>query len=399
MRILVHDYSGHPFQVELSRELARRGHVVQHVYCRSFQTPRGNLERAASDPPGFAIRSIVLREDIKKQSLLRRRHQELLVGRLVGEIIWQFHPDVVLSANAPLDAQRMIYAATRRGRARFVFWLQDIYSDAMSRILPRRLPAVGHLVALAYRRIEAGLLLGSDHVVAITGDFLPFLSMRGISGQQVSVVENWAPLSEITPLPRDNAWSARHMPHEGLRLVYSGTLGYKHDPALLIEVARAIDGHLYVYSEGPGAELLRRRAAEAGVANLTVAPWVRFADLPPMLAGADIALAMIDQGAGHYSVPSKVQTYMAAGRPIAGSIPKGNLARQLIERENAGAVAEPSDTASFIGHLEALARDPVARQRAGANGRRYAERAFRIDRITDRFETILCAGHPARASA
>ncbi len=30
MRILVHDYSGHPFQAQLSRELARRGHDVVH---------------------------------------------------------------------------------------------------------------------------------------------------------------------------------------------------------------------------------------------------------------------------------------------------------------------------------------------------------------------------------
>ena len=32
MHIQVHDFSGHPFQAELSRELATRGHSVDHVY-------------------------------------------------------------------------------------------------------------------------------------------------------------------------------------------------------------------------------------------------------------------------------------------------------------------------------------------------------------------------------
>jgi hypothetical protein len=36
MRILISDYSGHPFQVQLSRELARRGHGVTHSYSTGF---------------------------------------------------------------------------------------------------------------------------------------------------------------------------------------------------------------------------------------------------------------------------------------------------------------------------------------------------------------------------
>ena len=43
LRIAVHDYSGHPFQVQLSRALAERGHEVLHLYSTRFQTPRGPL--------------------------------------------------------------------------------------------------------------------------------------------------------------------------------------------------------------------------------------------------------------------------------------------------------------------------------------------------------------------
>jgi colanic acid biosynthesis glycosyl transferase WcaI len=53
-RILVHDYSGHPFQAELSRSLARRGHDVLHLSFRQFQTPKGDLVAKPDDPVGFA---------------------------------------------------------------------------------------------------------------------------------------------------------------------------------------------------------------------------------------------------------------------------------------------------------------------------------------------------------
>ena len=40
LRLVIHDYSGHPGQVHLSRELARRGHHVEHQYCASYTTGR-----------------------------------------------------------------------------------------------------------------------------------------------------------------------------------------------------------------------------------------------------------------------------------------------------------------------------------------------------------------------
>ena len=51
MHLLIHDYSGHPFQVQLSRALARRGHRVTHLYNASNPTtPKGGLARRGDDP-------------------------------------------------------------------------------------------------------------------------------------------------------------------------------------------------------------------------------------------------------------------------------------------------------------------------------------------------------------
>ena len=44
MRILVNDYAGHPFQLQLSRSLARDGHTVLHTYFGAYQTPKGRTD-------------------------------------------------------------------------------------------------------------------------------------------------------------------------------------------------------------------------------------------------------------------------------------------------------------------------------------------------------------------
>src|SRR5208282_6049250 len=135
MKILVSDYSGHPFQVQLSRELSALGHEVAHVFFAGFQTPKGDLKSRKDDPPGFSIYPINLKEAFDKQGFLKRRAQEIDVGKCIGKLIRAYRPDVVISANAPLDAQRSIFRASGRAGSTFVFWVQDLYSEGIKRIL------------------------------------------------------------------------------------------------------------------------------------------------------------------------------------------------------------------------------------------------------------------------
>ena len=72
MRILISDYSGHPFQVELSRELARRGHTVRHLHFAGFQTPKGKLLVQPEDPPSLEIEGITLGQPFAKSAFVKR---------------------------------------------------------------------------------------------------------------------------------------------------------------------------------------------------------------------------------------------------------------------------------------------------------------------------------------
>lgn len=386
MRILLSDYSGHPFQAQLSRELARRGHRVRHVHFAGFQTPKGNLAVQPGDPEGLEIVGVTLDQPFAKDLFLQRRQQEIAVGKAIAAQIAAFSPELVVSSNAPLDTQRAIEAAARRCGARFVFWLQDIYSEAIGRVVPAKFPLIGHLVAWHYRRLEFAMLRRSDRVIAITGDFRAILERRGVPPERIAVIENWAPLDEVPALPRDNPWARAGFPAEGLRIVYSGTLGHKHNPRWLLDLAQAFpEASVSVFSEGAVADGVAREAEAAGIANIAVRPWVPFADLPAMLAGADVLVAFIEPDAGVYSVPSKILTYLAAGRPILCALPPGNLAARLLRACEAGLVCDGGERSEFLALARRLAEDAALRARLGANGRTHALREFDVARIADRF--------------
>jgi glycosyltransferase involved in cell wall biosynthesis len=90
-----------------------------------------------------------------------------------------------------------------------------------------------------------------------------------------------------------------------------------------------------------------------------------------------------------FSVPSKVQSYLCAGRPILLAAPPENLAARIVARENAGLVMNPDDVDGFIAAAQKLAGDAALRRTLGENGRDYAERAYDILKTTDRFERVF----------
>lgn len=69
VKVLVHDYSGHPFQAQLSRSLARRGHTVVHSSCAAYVSGKGDLD--AHGTPGLRFATIGSGQ-VKKQSFLVR---------------------------------------------------------------------------------------------------------------------------------------------------------------------------------------------------------------------------------------------------------------------------------------------------------------------------------------
>src|SRR5690349_14240024 len=126
-KVIVHDYAGHPFQVELSRELARRGWTVVHAFFADDAGPKGELERRADDPAGLSFAGIRLPGGYAKGALVRRRFADLAYGRAVATLIRQQRPQIVISGNTPTEAQSLVSHACGETGARFIAWIQDFY--------------------------------------------------------------------------------------------------------------------------------------------------------------------------------------------------------------------------------------------------------------------------------
>jgi glycosyltransferase involved in cell wall biosynthesis len=307
----------------------------------------------------------------------------------LAEAVRRENPDRFITCTTPNDVLDVL-GQKLPSTLPVIWWLQDIYSVGIKSVLNRKLPLVGSLAGAIYRGKEKRFARRADHIIAITPDFIPFLEGLGVPTDKITVIENWAPVNEITPLPRENAWK-REQGLSGKRVVlYSGTLGLKHNPALLSRAAahfRMQDRNvvMVVATQGRGAEFLCREAKAQNLPNLKVLPWQPYERLPEVLSCADILTAIIEPDAGLFSVPSKILSCFCAGRPVVASIPSDNLAAQTIVKANAGLVVEPGDERGFIAQIDRLLANPLQAEELGRNGRAYAEEKFDISSIAGRF--------------
>ena len=168
----------------------------------------------------------------------------------------------------------------------------------------------------------------------------------------------------------------------------------------LVELARRMKGRaqVVVVSGGVAVSVLERCKESDRLENLILLPLAPFEEFTNVLGAADVAVATIESEAGAFSVPSKVQSYLCAGRPVLLAAPPDNLASMVIKRERAGAVVDQDDLPGFLAAAERMLADASARAEFGRNGRTYADLTFDIAAVTDRFLDVFSRAHQRRAA-
>ena len=378
--LLLSDYARHPFTTELAVALAERGEAISYTYCAAAVSPKGRLH---PDLDAIAV-SEGLR--FEKYQPLPRLWSEIRYGAALARVVWKKRPGTHVVCNMPLVSSAIVWLLSLPLRVRLIVWFQDVQSGLAAQSLgawPSRLLSA----------LETFVLRRAARVIAISPELAEEARRRGVAGERIGVLENWAPVEHFPILSPETRWADEIGLTERPLFVYSGTLARKHDPSLLIDLAASVEslgGHLLVVTEGEGADYLNTAMASGGgPRNVTVLPYQPFDRLPDVLASADVLVVILEPEAGRFSVPSKTLSYLCAGRPILLAVPQVNLAARIIAGEEAGLTVPPADEMAFLDAAERIFSDAELARRMAANARSYAERTFEVKSITAEFNRIF----------
>ncbi len=343
---------------------------------------------------GGVVRGIHADQLSSAEHFVARRRVEVQAAKAALKQLDELNPDVVIGANNPLDIQAQVVKWCRQRGKPFLFWLQDLRGAAIRSILSDRIPVLGSMVGMYYTSLERRLLKNSAHVISIAEEFCPEVLSTGLEKEKITVIPNWAPLDRIPLRPKSNAWSRQHGLDQKRVVLYTGNLGMKHNPALLLKLCEALkdtpDAVVAVVAEGVGATWLAAQAKERGITNVFLNPFVTAEELPDVLGAADVCVAVLEREASAYSVPSKIWTYFCAGKPVILSVPGENQAALIVKRIGVGLSSDPDQESQFVTDcIDTLAKSPEERAAIGARGRHYAESHFSMDLIIQRVSQCI----------
>jgi glycosyltransferase involved in cell wall biosynthesis len=255
----------------------------------------------------------------------------------------------------------------RRHRVPFVPVVQDLMGAAAAQSGIRG----GGRAARAAAAVESRILRAADLVGVIHESFVAKVAAMGVPRGRIRLVPNW---SHVARPQRPREETRRRLGWDDGRIVvlHSGNMGLKQGLEVLVETARRDPG-LRVVLMGDGnrrADLVR---LAAGLPNVDFRPPAGTDDFPEVLAAADVLAVTQRASVLDMSVPSKLTSYFAAGRPVLASVADAGGTAQEVRRSGAGLLARPEDPAAFAAAVHALIRDPERTARLAAAGPAYVE--------------------------
>jgi colanic acid biosynthesis glycosyl transferase WcaI len=268
-------------------------------------------------------------------------------------------------------------------RAPVMLWVQDLWPETLSAVGQRGTTlAIGTWLAGFVHRRCAALLIQSQA-------FAQSLLTSGIPASRIHYLPNWA-----EDLYKSEDAPASFADYRGFRILFAGNLGSSQSLETLLDTAERLqnrhDIHWLIAGDGLMgtwlSEQIRERRLESSITLLGRHPVEK---MPAFFAGADALLVTLrSDPVFALTIPSKIQSYLAAGRPILGAL-DGEGAR-IINESGAGMVVPAEDAAALTTAVTRMAATTIAeRTTMGRRGREYFEAHFERNRLLDRLETWM----------
>ncbi len=382
----------------LADELLRRGHTVRwwgsafDHFKKEWVCSRDSVIEASDRLTIHCLKGNGYRRNVSLARFVDHRR-----------ISWKFRPatvglappDIIVAASPAYD---LAYAAARYAADRQVPILVDI-RDPWPDIFLHGVPAVARpaaraLLATEFRMMGA-LCRYATGLIAVTSTFLTMgLHYARRSRQWQDRVFYLGYRAPGALLAESEALGAIRARCSGkFVVVFVGTFGEYHDPAILLDVAGQLASRNIMFviaGDGQNRAAFQRRAQS--LPNVILPGWLGQADIDSLLQFSHVGVCPTSHDIDLF--PNKAFLYLSAGMPVISAF-VGDL-KESIERFRIGRNYAPGDTAALRDHIVSLAEDSDLYRQIAENARRHFAREFDARVIyqdyADHIESLRGAG-------
>jgi len=383
---------------DLALALKERGHQVS-VLTGLPNYPEGNIfegygwsSMGRTDYEGITLLRVPLfgRRQGRSWQLALNYLSFVLSASLLGPLLCRDKYDVIFVFEpSPFTVGIPAILLRWLKKAPILFWVQDLWPESIVATGAIRSPwlvgLIGKMVRSIYRRC--------DRVLVQSRGFIEPAKAAGALDDRIEYFPNWAEEIYRPVAVEVNAPERAKFP-DGFNILFAGNLGAAQSLETLILAADKLKNepniHWLILGGGRQESWLREKIAELCLEK-TVHLLGRFPveEMPRYFSLADALLVTLSRDPIFtQTIPSKVQSYLACGKPIIGAI-DGEGAK-VIEESGAGFVVPAEDSVALVAKVLELHQMPSdKREKMGKCGMTYYERNFNREKLVSRLEKVM----------
>ena len=385
-KLLLVDYSCHPFSIQLAQSFSKKNIKVFYVFSK-------NVNLTGKFYKNFSNKNLkiipIKTKKFYKYNFLERRSSEIEFATSLIKISKQYNIKIVILANVPIDPLYKFIKYCNKKSIKNFFWIQDIYNLAIKNVLKQNkffYYTFGYFISMYYKYLENYCYLNSTKNIVIDKKFKNFFPKR----KNVYEIQNWVPndLKEKL-LSKKKIYKELKIKNK-FTFIYTGTLSYKHHFNNILQLAvKNQDSQIIIFSNDKFINDLKKRSKILNIYNIYFFKTVSYDLLSSYLNIADVGLVNLNSDANNLCVPSKVLTYYSNSLPVLAAMPTTNLASKNIIRYNTGFVSNPKNINLYLKNANLIKKDKLLRLKLSNNCKLYANNKFDIKKITKYFYHII----------
>lgn len=385
---------------QLAEELVQLGHQITVITTM----PHYDINRIWDEYRGKLIRHDRHgRIDVYRLYVYVPKHKRGFMGRLFNYTTFNVlsavtgmlvgRHDIIFVPSPPLTNGLSADLIARFWRIPFIYNVQDIWPDAVIRAGVMRNPRV---IAFSHR-LEQYVYRRATILVAISEGLRHNLMAKGVPPDKIHVIPNFVDPDFVRPLPRHNRFSSAHGLDDRFVVLFAGNVGHSQGLETVLEAAERLVNHqdvlFLIVGNGVAKAGLETYARQLGLRNVRFLPFQPHEALPEMYASADVCLVPLRKGFTQESVPCKVFTIMASGRPMIASVDEGSDTWKLVEQAQCGLCIPPEDPHALAEAIRTLYSDPALRDRMGHNGRKHVTQHYTRQVVGRQYHELLTSSY------
>lgn len=397
MKILVITQYFYPENLRINDivfSLQKRGHSVE-VITGKPNYPEGNYFPGYSwEGPNVEFlnqvkinrANLLLRKKGKGLNLFLNYLSFVIFGALKIFSLKNKFDNIFIYAPSPITVGILGVIAAKKFKCKSNLWVHDLWPESV-----KVAGGINNKLILGIIEIMTRLIYRfSDQILVQSPFFKFYLQKQKVDLRKVKYYPYYAE-EFYKPVPKIHGISKKFP--SGFNLVFAGNIGVSQDFDTIIETFEKLRNekiNLIILGEGRDKKRVQNLISKKGLEN----KFLFFGaysprEMPDYFSCADALLITLKKAEiFSYTLPGKLQSYLACGKPIIGAI--DGIGRKVIDDSGAGLCSETGNPTELAKQILKMSRSSLQqRNKFSKNALDYFKNNFEKEKLLKKLELIL----------